>query len=570
MGTYNFLLTLSDGQTIATDSISVFVQNVSPSANAGADKVVHIGRSAKLSATQSADPDGDTMTVSWSITSKPTGSLASISDITTWNISLTPDVMGTYNILLQISDGYSVATDSVMLNIGNNQPQITGITSCIIHLGTSLTLSAAGVSDADADSLTINWVLLNRPVGSSLTIDSIRQDQVILPDKTGTYDIKLIVSDTYCIVSLSFTILARYQNQNNDPKSGVTTSVVIPPGVLNLDADIVISFNAQSAQPTASIPTTDAETGRTMVYSLSLAEFDIVVVPTRSDAGRTDATISGNVEITLVVTRNLNAQRTRVFYFDTTSGRWSNAGIGIVSITGNTLVFRVAHLTLFSLVEVSYDNNAPQVQSIKLNGNNIIAGDFLTVTQPTINLVATDAGVSADGIVSYRLQWINSGLSIIADTSTVNISANIQLTLDIKTPIVLPDGTYIVRVILLDGAAHLSQSDSSQFRIGLSENIELFDAMPAPNPFDPNSEVSHIGCQLNKTGSVKLTIYGLSGKKIYSSSQSNLNAGYNEITWDGKDDWGQIVKNDVYFGVLFAESQGKSSKAIVKIMVIKK
>jgi len=117
--------------------------------------------------------------------------------------------------------------------------------------------------------------------------------------------------------------------------------------------------------------------------------------------------------------------------------------------------------------------------------------------------------------------------------------------------------------------AELVKQLSPEMQGKLSETFQISNALPAPNPFNPNSEVSHIGYTLNSGATVKLNIYSINGKRIYTAEQY-ANPGYNEFTWNGHDAWSQIVKNDVYFAVLLAECEGKTAKAILKIVAIKK
>ena len=89
--------------------------NTPPVANAGPDRSATLGETAVLNGTGSNDPDGDALTYSWSIVSRPGGSKAVLAGADTQEPKLTPDVAGTYEVSLQVSDGIETATDEVLV-----------------------------------------------------------------------------------------------------------------------------------------------------------------------------------------------------------------------------------------------------------------------------------------------------------------------------------------------------------------------------------------------------------------------------------------------------------------------
>ena len=113
-------------------------QNSSPTADAGPDQTADVEATVTLDGSESSDPDGDTLTYSWSIDSQPSDSTASLSDATVVNPSLTLDEVGEYRIQLSVSDGNGgTAEDLVVItasptnnpptaNAGDDQNVVTG------------------------------------------------------------------------------------------------------------------------------------------------------------------------------------------------------------------------------------------------------------------------------------------------------------------------------------------------------------------------------------------------------------------------------------------------------------
>lgn len=79
--------------------------NSAPVADAGTDQSANVGSLITLDGSASFDPDGDPLTYSWSFTSQPTNSLATLNDPAAARPTFTADVAGIYVASLKINDG---------------------------------------------------------------------------------------------------------------------------------------------------------------------------------------------------------------------------------------------------------------------------------------------------------------------------------------------------------------------------------------------------------------------------------------------------------------------------------
>ncbi|MEZ5726688.1 MAG: Ig-like domain-containing protein [Burkholderiaceae bacterium] len=126
---------------------------------------VTINTAVTFSGQASQDPNGDTLTYRWSLTTRPDASQAALASVDTVQVAFTPDVAGTYSATLVVSDGVLESTASVNL-IATNPPAptppavtLTGISisqlpARIAVGGTSALTATATYSDSSTVDVT--------------------------------------------------------------------------------------------------------------------------------------------------------------------------------------------------------------------------------------------------------------------------------------------------------------------------------------------------------------------------------------------------------------------------------
>jgi hypothetical protein len=107
-GVYVISLVVNDGK-VNSDPISIAVvasaQNLPPVANAGPEQVVAVATQVTLDGSGSIDPNGDTLSYQWTLTTKPDTSTATLANDTSVGPTFTPDLAGFYVATLTVSDG---------------------------------------------------------------------------------------------------------------------------------------------------------------------------------------------------------------------------------------------------------------------------------------------------------------------------------------------------------------------------------------------------------------------------------------------------------------------------------
>ena len=197
-GTYIVQLTVNDGKVnSAPDTVNITTLNSPPVANAGPDQTVFTKQLVHLSGAGSTDVDGDALTYSWSILTKPAGSTAVLSNATIVNPTFTADKFGNYEVQLIVNDGLvNSAPDTVKVSTTNSAPVANAGPDQTIHAGGTATLSGSGSSDVDGDPLTYAWLITSKPSGSAAALSNpTAVNPTFTADKVGDYVIQLIVND---------------------------------------------------------------------------------------------------------------------------------------------------------------------------------------------------------------------------------------------------------------------------------------------------------------------------------------------------------------------------------------
>jgi hypothetical protein len=208
-GTYTASLVVIDSLNVQSGADQVVVTvnpvntNNAPVAVAGPDQNVLVGATVELDGSGSVDADGDLLSYSWSITSKPAGSTAELSYTNGVADDPAPtfvaDVAGVYVLGLVVGDGKAFSTQAsltVTAAVGNVAPVASAGDDVSTVVGTTVSLSGALSSDANGDTLTYTWTLVSRPAGSvAAPVNPGSATPTLTPDVPGLYVVELVVSD---------------------------------------------------------------------------------------------------------------------------------------------------------------------------------------------------------------------------------------------------------------------------------------------------------------------------------------------------------------------------------------
>ena len=198
-GDYQIQLEVNDGEFSSLDTVVVSTLNSRPVADAGENLEIVAGTSVILDGTGSSDADGNSLKYSWSLSNKPSGSSANITEATTSMPNLATDLPGIYIAQLIVNDDI-VDSEPVTVTItafaANVAPVANAGSNERVAVGELVTLDGSASFDPNGDALTYQWQIFSTPEGSTAALDDAGSfEPVFTADLAGDYVIKLTVSD---------------------------------------------------------------------------------------------------------------------------------------------------------------------------------------------------------------------------------------------------------------------------------------------------------------------------------------------------------------------------------------
>lgn len=267
--------------------------NTAPVANAGPDQSGFTFSPIALDGSGSSDADGDPLIFEWFVALAPAGSIATIEDPSAATTTFTPDVAGTYQFTLNVSDGSDTVSDDVFFFITplNSPPVADAGDDQNVDVGELVQLAGTGFDPDLNDTLEFTWSFVSVPPGSAVIMNSTSGDEVasFTPDLPGSYTVRLTVSDGLASSTDDAVITVTAANTPPVADAGPNqTGFVNSPvqldgtGSMDADGDDVAYQWVLIIAPLGSTATLDDPMSATPVYEPDIAG-DVVFQLTVSD-----------------------------------------------------------------------------------------------------------------------------------------------------------------------------------------------------------------------------------------------------------------------------------------------
>ncbi len=286
-GSFLLQLVVSDGSQSSTPSTVLITDvNLPPVAKAGNDQSVATGATVTLNGATSSDPEGGTLTYSWSFISKPISSTAALANSSAASTTFNADVTGDYVVQLQVTDAFGLTnTDVVIVRDGASNTIPVAVANAanpgqdyFVSLNTATTLQGSA-TDADGDSLSYSWLLVSKPAGSSAALSNTTTlTPSFTPDVDGDYVIQLFVSDGQSTSIPDVVVLHRTLKNlkpvavNSTPLTGITARQVTLDGSNSSDPNgDALTFRWALTPPQGSTSTLSSATANMPTFVPDIA-----------------------------------------------------------------------------------------------------------------------------------------------------------------------------------------------------------------------------------------------------------------------------------------------------------
>lgn len=177
------------------------------SAGGAGDASTFTGAEVRFDAGASTDPDGDAVTFSWSLVSKPAGSSADIKG-TTAQLTMKPDVAGTYVLSVRVSDSKGAYADKqATIVVSANAAPVTSIAVSASYAAVPSVAATRNVTvgatilfdssarDADGDAVVTSWELMEKPAASKAALTIEPKSARLNTDTAGVYKVRARATD---------------------------------------------------------------------------------------------------------------------------------------------------------------------------------------------------------------------------------------------------------------------------------------------------------------------------------------------------------------------------------------
>jgi O-glycosyl hydrolase len=201
------------------------------------------------------DPELDTLSFAWAVTSQPPGANAALAAPTSATTAATElTVPGQYVFTVTIADGKSRVARDVVLNVyaGNQPPVIVDVHNrlpVMVTLPQTTTELRGGIMDLEGDPLTFRWSIVQQPQGADAKLEAPTEGKCKLSNLTvpGGYVFRFEVSDPTHTVAETLTVPV--YPLNNAP---AIATIAATPAALSLPASTT-SLTAQTSDPDSDV-----------------------------------------------------------------------------------------------------------------------------------------------------------------------------------------------------------------------------------------------------------------------------------------------------------------------------
>ena len=210
------------------------------------------------------------------------------------------------------------------------------------------------------------------------------------------------------------------------------------------------------------------------------------------------------------------------------------------------------------------DNQGPIIIFENSSGVRLEENDHLEKNKDLIIRITDPIGINLTNELGHEIIFTNlDNQQLYNKTNDFSYDQNSIVTGKILFP--TTDKNINLKIKAWDNANNPSEKS---IKIHRSQNnfLKIYNVYNFPNPF---SDFTQFTFELSKSSNIKIDIYSIGGKKIYSLEKINAPTGFNIINWNGNNIFGDQIANGVYIYHLKAITMDEKTSFLGRIAKFK-
>ena len=237
----------------------------------------------------------------------------------------------------------------------------------------------------------------------------------------------------------------------------------------------------------------------------------------------------------------------------------------ITSNTGEEAVGAVGKIQL-TLGPPSNDTDGPIITFESKSGRILRSGDHLSSEKKLIIRISDPLGINLTGEKGHELLFINPTMddkSIVTERFIYDVNSLNTGTIEYNIP--SEDNQLSLVVSAWDNANNPTEAQIDLILLK-SEKLDLLHVFNFPNPFAHETKFTF---ELTADAEISVDIYTLAGRRIKSILPVFFTIGYQQIDWNGRDDYGGMLANGVYLYKITASNGSQKINHVGRMAVFR-
>ena len=225
-------------------------------------------------------------------------------------------------------------------------------------------------------------------------------------------------------------------------------------------------------------------------------------------------------------------------------------------------------LTLFTPSHLSSSDVKPLISQISVDGlalgEAFESGDYVS-DQPRIQALLEEP---QEGVISWNIRFRQGEFTVLSQSESVATQSS--STIDFQPDQPLSPGVYSVDIQAENAT---NQLGTETLDIEVEGGLKIKQLLCGPLPWGADSATLSIDYQLSADANVEIRIYDIAGelqKKLdLMQGEEGGKRGFNQLSWNGINDYNESIRNGPYVLYLVAENETGKAMAKTKLLVLK-